>query len=787
MLSLLLSAMAVSSMAREKTCVNTNWKFIRECVAGAEATGYNDSKWKTVNLPHDAQVDHEFQKEGDGASACNGYLPLGKGWYRKHIAYDKSWDGQRVILEFEGVYRDAKVYLNGKKVSQEQPNGYIDFEIDITDDLNKGDNVIAVNYDNSYPKSSRWYNGEGIFRDVNIHTVNPLHVDRYGTYVTTPKISSDKAKVCVATDIRNDRKDSVLCRLETEILDPQGKGVAHRTAIAPFAAGETYTFQQEMQVGSPQLWGPGKGILYKVVSKVYLGNELCDTYETPFGIREIEFTPEQGLLVNGERVYINGVCLHHDLGPLGAAAFKKGWDKRLDAVVNTLGCNGIRLSHNCYPKYVLEWADKHGILVFDEFFDKWDDSYYGQGAKLGEYHYRDMVVQMRRDRNHPSVFVWSVGNEVYYQIQKEKTQSSGVQKLKKLVNIVRATDPSRKVTVGQYPNRYGSVTKKKNPKKFEQAEPHQFEFYTDIVTTNYLEKFWDRDHAKYPQLIFMESEMAVGDLGYDYFNFDHSYPVGSFYWGGTDYIGESFGWPFKGWTRGLLGLSNRLKPLGQSVKSFYTSAPMTKIITIPQNGSGGLVWNDLKMTWLPLTEHWNYNDGDTLTVQVMSNCDETELWLNGESLGKKKLPAKNKAPQLQWTVPYKAGELKTVGYNNGVKVAEDIVRTAGAPAKITVESYDKEMQAGTQDLAYINVLVTDKDGNPCADNTRVNFKVDGEATIAGVCSDDIASDDPFNGDSHTIFNGRCQLIIRSTLKPGKVKVTASAKGAGKTTVTVNSL
>ena len=803
------------TFAREKKCINLGWKHHSGILENAQAMDFNDKDWQMVNLPHDAQVVGLFVKQGNGASNRNGYRPLGCGWYRKTIDYDKAWDGKRIVLEFEGVYRDAKVYVNGNLCEGKNPNGYLDFEFDITDKLRQGTNLIAVSYNNVYPKSSRWYNGEGINRDVWLHVCEDVHVARYGTYVTTPKITSSQAKVNVKTDIKNERTDSVLCRLVTEIIAPDGKTVATAEAVAPFGGGETYQFNQDILVDNPQLWNVGDGKMYQAVSHVYVAKEKyngnvrtpfewvsnevlsssdrqkvpsgeIDTYKTTFGIREIELSPNQGLLVNGKKVYVNGVCLHTDLGPLGTASFEEGWNQRLTALTRDLKCNGLRLSHNAYPKYVLDWADRHGILVVDEFFDKWDDSFYGQGAKFGDLHLRDARIQMQRDRNHPSVFIWSVGNEVYQQIQAEQTRKKGIQQLKTLLDLAHQMDPPRKATCSQYPNRYGSITRKRDEKRFLNADPHQFEFYTDVVCTNYLEKFWDEDHKRFPQLVFMEGEMAVGDLGYDYFNFDHSYPVGQFYWGGTDYIGESFGWPSKGWTRGLMSFTNHLKPLGWSVKSFYdTENPMVKIITRPNKGQGGLVWNDLKMTWIALDEHWNYEDGDKLKVQVMSNCDETELFLNGKSLGKKQLPPKTQAPELTWDVAYQKGELKAIGYNKGMKVSEDVLATAGKPAKILVHVSKPELKGDGMDLCYLDYTVVDAQGNICPDVVKLDFEVKGQGSNAGVANDDMMSDEPWQGNSRSTYRGKCQLIVRSNAlaavsgknrKIGKIVVKAKSKG-----------
>lgn len=763
------------TIAREKIRINMGWKYQKGEVANAVGRDADDSRWETVNLPHDAAIYGEFCKDVNGGMNRNGYRPLGKGWYRKHLIYNNAWEGKRVILEFEGVYRDAKVYVNGSQLDGDHRNGYLDFEHDITNYLQEGDNIIAVGYDNTFNKSSRWYNGEGIYRDVWLHIVDAVHVDRYGTYVTTPKITADKAKVVVETKVRNDGGDSVCCKLVTEIFDPKGTKVAEKIAKAPFAGGEVYKFHQELVVDAPMLWNVGNPMMYTAVSHVVVNERKADMYETPFGIREFEFSPEQGLLVNGSKVFVKGVCLHSDLGPLGKASFEAGWNRRLGVITDELGCNAIRLSHNSYPKYVLDWADRHGVLVFDEFFDKWNDSYYGQGADFGDHLLRDAGVQICRDRNHPSVFIWSVGNETYEQILPEKTATVGIDRLKTLIDFVHKQDPSRKVTVGMFPNRYGNISHR--TVGFERADLHQFAYYTDVVSVNYMERFFERDHQAYPQLIWMESEMATGELGYNYFNYDHSYTVGQFYWGGTEYIGESFGWPSKGWINGLIDMSNHLKPIGYSIKSFYNEEPMVKIGVMDESQKGQQEWNELKMTWKPFLTHWNFENGEPLKVQVFSNCDMTELFINGISQGCKSLPPKNQAPELVWNVIYKRGEIKAVGYMQGNAVCEDVLKTAEKPVRLVVETDVDTLKADGLDLAYLNYRLLDKDGNLVPNDDRlVVFDVKGAAVNAGVDNGNILSDEPWQSDRRSTYKGQVQLIIRSKDMPGKAIVTAKVKG-----------
>lgn len=774
-LVLLLLFIAVSLFGREKTRINFGWKYAVGSLPGAEKYNYDDSKWQVLNLPHDGSIYGSFIQEDGKEPTRYGYRPRHQGWYRKQIAFEESWIGKRVILEFEGVYRAAVVYVNGKACGEANKNGYLDFEYDITDKLQKGNNIIAVSYNNLDRNSSRWYSGEGINRDVWLKVVDPLHVDRYGTYITTPVVSEKLSKIDISTEVRNDAVDSALCRLITEIHDIWGHIVARQQAVAPVAAGEVMKIQQQLSVTNAILWCPENPYLYTAVSKVYCGDRHVDTYETPFGIRHIEMNPEQGLLVNGKKVFLRGVCLHTDLGPLGTASFTAGWDQRLQTVVNDLGCNAIRLSHNNYPQYVLDWCDRHGILVFDEFTDKWDESLYGAGTYYGEHLFQDLGIQIRRDRNHPSVFIWSVGNELEHQYQRDKLLAGGVEKLKRLVDFVHKFEPSRMVTVGEYPARFNAI--KWNETGYNQSTPNQYAFYSDVMSVNYMESFFKADHELYPQLIFMVSEMTTGEYGYNYFHYDHSYTCGQFYWGGTEYIGESFGWPSKGWINGLIDLSNHLKPTGWSVSSFYKKSPVVKLVVLNNVAKGSKEWNDAKISWQPMLMHWNFNKDDKLKVQVFSNCDQTELFVNGVSQGIKELPAFPKEPKLIWDVDYIEGEVKAIGYRNGKKTAEDILTTASTPVRLEVECSKKEIAADGLDLCYLNYRLVDRHGTVVPNADRLmKFKVVGAAVNAGVDNGNIESNEPWQSDSRSTFNGRCQLIIRSTGKTGPIRIEAKTSG-----------
>lgn len=755
---------------REKELINFDWKFTFGDVKEATNLNFDDSKWQTVQLPHDASIYGPFVKDSLGGNAVNGYRPRRIGWYRKHISIDPKQIGKKIYIDFEGVYRASEVWVNGTHCGTFL-NGYLDFQYDISKLVVAGENVIAVRYDNRDTKTSRWYTGEGITRNVYLHFLEPVHVDRYGTYITTPKITPDMAKVVIETNVKNDLPDSLVCKLVTNIVSPQGKTVASRTSVVPVKGDENFKFHQEFMVTSPSIWDIDKPNLYKAVTNVYVKDQLMDVYETSFGIREVEFTQEQGFLLNGRKVFLKGVCLHHDLGPLGAAAFEAGWEKRLSVLKNELGCNAIRLSHNPYPKCVLDWCDRNGVLVFDEAYDKWNDQYYGKGKKFEDYWRNDVETFVKRDRNHPSVFIWSVGNEVLQQIKKEDADL-GVKLLKEMVDFVHKLEPSRKVTCALFPNRYNSVSQRQNG--YTEAEPHPMAFYADVMSVNYMSRFFEKDHKKYPQLIYLISEEVTNDDGINFLKYDHSYTCGQFYWGGTEYIGEGTKWPSKGWYRGLIDLTNNLKPSAYNVKGFYSDKPLVRV-AICDKPEKAYVWNEVKMSSVPKFTSWNWKDGDSIAVQVFSNCDSVSLLMNGKLIGTKAINRSN--PEFIWKVRYEKGEVKAIGRNDGKVVAEHLVKTAGDPYRIVLETDKDTLAANGLDLTYFKVKVVDRNNNivPNANNT-IKFKIVGAGTNAGVGNGNINSDELWQADTRSVYNGECQLIVRSAREKGKIVVEATSAG-----------
>ena len=487
MLGLLLALPVARGGERRSELLNFDWRFRLGEQSGAERPGYDDRGWETVQLPHDASIYGPFVRDTLGGDRANGYRPRNVGWYRKHLTVARKPAGRRFLLEFEGVYRAAEVWVNGRSMGI-QLNGYLDFEYDVTDALHEGDNLVAVRYDNRYKASSRWYTGEGINRNVWLHEVSDLRVDRYGTFVSTPRILPDSARVEIETTVCNDRADSVVCTVVSEILSPAGGTVAVRRSVVPMAGESRFTFRQQAWVHDPQLWDTEAPQLYTVRTRIGDGSCRTDLYETPFGIRDVEMSPEEGLKLNGRKVFVKGVCLHHDLGALGAAAFEDGFARRLGRL-KRMGCNAVRLSHNVYPKYVLEWCDRNGMLVYDEMYDKWSGQFYGEGEDFERHWRRDMALWLRRDRNHPSVFVWSVGNEVQ-QTRNSKVRNfatgrdeidstRGVRLWMQMYDHVRYYDRTRPVTTALFPTRYNGI--RAEDEGFDQSEPAQLSFYMDVM------------------------------------------------------------------------------------------------------------------------------------------------------------------------------------------------------------------------------------------------------------------------------------------------------------------
>ena len=787
-----------------------DWRFFHGDAAGAQEPGFTDTSWRSLDLPHDWSIEGPFSaKEPSGGSG--GYAPTGIGWYRKRFVLPSSYRGRRVSIEFDGVYQNGEVWINGQYLGK-RPYGYISFAYDITPHLNAlGENVIAVRVDNSLQPNSRWYSGSGIYRHTWLVAVNQVHITRWGTFVTTPRVARDAATVRVRTWVHNDGVETATCTLATSAEGPE---VSSSQEIGP---GASYEFVQELKVDRPRLWSVATPALYTLRSTVRAGGRVVDEYETPFGIREAVFDAGRGFLLNGEHVKLNGVCLHHDGGSMGAAVPERVWERRFEILCG-IGCNAIRTSHNPPAPEFLDLCDRMGFLVMNEAFDEWKagkGQLHGNGYSriYDEWHERDVTDFVRRDRNHPSVVLWSCGNEIPDQLSEQ-----GGEILRELLAIFHREDPTRPVTAAC--DQIAAEPK---------AVPVAFLDQLDVIGYNYADRWRERrelcysiDKLAHPnwRMIGTESE-GMGGVRGDYHDLveppdpqvtratfwmsgpasrtrgldteelwrfvrTRDYVAGDFMWTGIDYLGEAFGGRFRGASSGVLDSCGFPKDGYFFYQSQWTEKPMVHLFP-----------------------HWNWKgrEGQILPVICYTNCDSVELFLNGKSLGVKayRFPRYgmqerygNYAPSavdavrttsdlhLTWDVPYEPGVLKAVGRKNGKPSAETEVSTTGDPAALALTVDRSVIRADRRDVVHVTVRVLDAQGrvHPEAVNA-LTFEVSGAGRMIGVDNGnmaDVTAD--FKGRSVTAFHGMCLAIVQSAAKAGEIHVAASSAGLRPATVTV---
>ncbi len=739
---------------------------------GAEARDFDDSAWQPVDLPHDWSIEQPFNA-GNAAGRNSAYLPGGLGFYRKTFFVPREWSAKKVTLTFGGIYMNSSVYCNGAWVGGRN-YGYSTFGVDLTPHLEFGkDNVVAVRVDNRQQPNSRWYTGSGIYRDVTLQVSDPVHVKQRGVFVTVPRIDGAAARVQVETEVMNETGEGCAVSVRQEIRSPEGAVVAESLSEASLdAMGET-TLKQTLDVPRPERWSPEKPHLYQLVTTVTDSAGRLDRVETPFGIRTIEYGPEFGFKLNGKKTLMKGVCLHHELGSVGAAEFHRAVDRRLTEL-KKLGVNAIRTSHNPYSEYFMKRCDELGFLVIDEMYDKWttgnrffDES--GSAVPWQETWSRDLADFVRRDRNHPSVVMWSVGNEVHEQMHSD---DGGIELFQALRARVRELDETRPVSAGLHPH----LDSEDRPPKMASA--------MDVAGTNYREKLWGKWRENNPDMTFYASETTTYNWGENWFDWDKSKGVGQFYWGGTDYLGEGRYWPNIGWYRGLIDLAGFIKDGAYYVKSFYHPEPMVHIVVKDdQAGEESVVWNAVRLTKDERRSHWNWEGRKAVQLYTYTNCEEVELFLNDRSLGARPVKAGDKN-LLVWDVPFEPGVLKAVARKQGRPVAEHVLKTAGPAARIVL-SPERNTIGADRDLGYINVSIVDEHGTVVPDAaSRIRFEVTGAGENHAVSSADIYSAAPFRGDTRAAFQGRAQLTVRS-LKPGTITVRAFSDGLAPATARLN--
>ena len=769
--------------------MDRHWKFYPGDTTHADEPGFNDQAWRSVDLPHDWSIEGVFSEDAP-AGGRGGYLPTGIGWYRKTLTRPAAAKGKNISIRFDGVYMNSEVWINGHLLGK-RPNGYITFVYELTPWLHSGKNVIAVRVDNGLQPNSRWYSGSGIDRHVWLEATAAVHVANWGTYVTTPVADSSRATVVVRTMIDNEGQTTAKAELTTTIEDEAGHPVATATLPAQVAARDSAGERQELEISTPALWSPAHPSLYTVWSVIRIGGKTVDEYQTTVGIRRIEYTAKEGFLLNGERVKMNGVCLHNDGGCVGAAVPVAIWEDRL-RLLKAMGCNAIRTSHNPPDPVLLDLCDRMGFLVMDETFDMWETGKVKNGYNLyfDDWWQRDLVDQVHRDRNHPSVVLWSAGNEI-----PDQTTDRGVELLKWQVAAFHREDSTRPVTTA---NDDIAADNGSTKLAFMEAE--------DIIGYNYVDRwherrelFYDEDRYVHPdwKVIGTESETVHEfpqySLGDDPMKVRANYTsgmiaaeqlwkfiavrpfvIGDFMWTGVDYLGEAR-WPAKAAYSGVIDRSDVCKDGYYFYQSQWVSEPV-----------------------LHLLPHWNWpgREGQVIPVLAYTNCDTVELFLNGKSYGVKaqEFPRQGNSQawnkydrpfvhtntadlHLSWDVTYAPGILKAIGYKNGRKVAEDSVITAGTPAAIKLTVDTAGLYADGQHVALLHVEVLDAQGRivPTAGNV-LTFTVEGVGRLIGTDNGNPADDHFFGSNRCMAFNGRAYAVVQAGLHTGQITIRVSADG-----------
>lgn len=783
-------AQSVSLANRPRTVVDFDraWRFNKGDFTAAALPAFDDAQWKVVNVPHDWSIEGPFSP--DYASGT-GFAPGGVGWYRKHFRVDASAQGKIVRVEFDGVYDHSQVWINGHLVGG-RPYGYTSFECDLTPHLKFGseENVIAVRVDHSRYADSRWYTGSGIYRHVRLRITDKLRIAHWGTYVTTPEVGPKEAVVRVETRLENDWNVAKDFALQVEVVAPDGRVVGNATASGKLSAGTNQTVVQTVTIAQLLRWTLASPQLYTLRSRLNAGTAAVDETRTTFGIRTLRFDANKGFFLNDEPVKLKGVCIHHDAGALGAAVPEKVLERRL-RILKELGVNAIRTSHNPPAPELFDSCDRLGLLVKDEAFDEftpaknkwiagWNSalpSRFGYSESFAEWSVRDVQDMVRRDRNHPSIIMWSIGNEIDYandpfthpvlggEYRPENPPAENMVKFARpLIAAVKELDATRPVTMALA--------------KVAMSDAVGLGELLDIVGYNYQESRYPDDHAKFPNRFIFGSEN-----GHQYENWavvrDNDYVAGQFLWTWIDYLGEASRWPNYGSSAGLLDLCGFKKPLAWFRQSLWSDQPMVYLTASAGGGDTGRRGRGRGV------EGWNWPPNATVSVRCFTTCAEVQLTLNGRVLGTKR-KADATEGVLSWEVPFERGELKAVGLNDGKPVSEFALKTAGRAARIELHPDVTELAGDGRDICHVEYRIVDAQGVRVADAApEMSFELDGSAEILGIENGDLNSPVLNKSRKTKAFQGRGLVILQSTPHAGKVALKISAPDMEPATLILN--
>lgn len=784
--SLLLVIIACKPVEKDLRLVkdfNLDWHFKLGDHPEAVEANTDISGWRTLNLPHDWSIEGDFSEEHP-TKPEGGALPAGIAWYRKSFSVPTDWKDKEISVEFDGVYRNSEVWINGHYLGK-RPYGYISFAYNLTDHLKYGEekNTMTVKVDNSEQPNSRWYSGSGIYRNVRLVATNKLHVAHWGTYVTTPEVSKEKALVNLEVTLQNSTNSNKTFKIVSSILNAEMLEVAQVSSEGTINSNLSKSINQTVQVLNPTLWDTENPYLYKIKTKVYEDSKLVDNYETPLGFRYFNFDAETGFYLNGKPTKIHGVCLHHDNGALGAVANYHAIKRKLQ-IMKDMGANAIRVSHNPSSQELLQLCDEMGFIVQVEAFDVWKKKKVKADYNLhwDEWHQKDLQDFVKRDRNHPSVMMWSIGNEI-----REQFDSTGIAMTKNLVKIVKDLDKTRPVTCALTENipeknfiyqsgaldllgfNYKHADYDSFPKNFKGEKIIASESVSALETRGHYDatskdiKFWPPAHNQ-PFDGNPDLTVSAYDNVAAYWGTTHEeswkavkkrdYIAGTFIWTGFDYIGEPIPYPYPARSSyfGIVDLAGFPKDVYYMYQSEWTKKDVLHILP-----------------------HWNWEVGQEVDVWAYyNNADEVELFLNGKSLGVKS--KQNDDLHVSWRVPFQSGTIKAISRKNGNVVLEKEIQTANAASKIELITNKKVIKNDGYDLVYVTVNITDANGNlvPKA-NHLVSFEVTGGGNIVGVDNGYQANLSSFKASEIEAYNGKCLVIIQSNGKKENVVLTASSK------------
>ena len=757
--------------------INADWYFNLGDIKYGGAEFFDHSEWRKLELPHDWSVE---SVASPSLASCTGYLPGGIGWYRKDLDIPKNKEGNKVYVYFEGVYNNSEVFINGKWIGK-RPNGYVSFMYDLTPYLNFGGrNVLAVRVDHSQDADSRWYTGSGIYRDVYLVYANPVHIGLWGVSYSA-KVNQKNAVLSVQAEVENTEKMPVTVKVLHEVFDRDGKKVGAGSRDYSLKADEMVKKELTISVAQPKLWSLENPYLYTIRTTLSKGGKVIDRTETQAGIRSLTFDPNKGFALNGKFMKVKGVCIHHDAGCLGAAVPKEVWRRRL-LQLKEIGCNAVRMSHNPQATCVYELCDELGILVKDEAFDEWEyakkkwitgwnkgkPGFQGSASYFREWSKKDLADMIRRDRNHPSIIMWSIGNEVDYPndpyshpvldqaeigqqhvrgYRKEQPRAERLGDIaKELVEEAKKHDLSRPVTAALA----GAVM----------SNETDYPAALDVVGYNYTENRYQIDHEKYPNRILYGSETRH-DLNAWKAVRDNDFIFGQFIWTGFDYLGEAGPWPSRGFTTGMIDLAGNIKPNGYFRRALWLESPTVYVGTHK-------IESAKKKPSANASAVWNYEPGDIIRVVAYTNCEEAELLLNGKRVGERK-PYDDSTTIIYWDIPYTPGTLDVVAYNQGNMVAKDKIQSSGLPYAIRA-SMDKTQDIKVGEVLHLMIQVVDENNIPVvlADN-QITCKIEGEADLLGLESGDHNVADNYRDNKQRCKNGKLLGYVKVTGQ-GKVKI-----------------